>query len=111
MSFMQPEIARFTMLLIDNVHGETQYIPAVVASPNPTPADLAEYADGDLSDNAEITAVTAYWARFSAPGYLDCTDWHGPYDTKADATTGLADTYDVCTECWEQCWDSDEPCK
>ena len=33
------------------------------------------------------------YARLSASGYLDCTDWSGPFDTPRDAATYLIETY------------------
>lgn len=111
MPFMKPEIAHFTMLTIDGAHGSTNYVPADLVSPNPTLADLADYCE-ELPDSLDtLQRINGYWARFSAPGYLDCTDWCGPYNTEANAIAGLADQYDVCPHCWEQCWDTDEPCE
>jgi hypothetical protein len=33
------------------------------------------------------------YCRLSADGYLDCTDWHGPFKTIEDAARYLIDTY------------------
>jgi hypothetical protein len=33
------------------------------------------------------------YCRLSADGYLDCTDWHGPFATIEDAARFLVDTY------------------
>ena len=34
-----------------------------------------------------------FYCRLSADGYLDCTDWHGPFDTIDEAAQALIDTY------------------
>jgi hypothetical protein len=34
-----------------------------------------------------------YYARLSAPGYLDCTEWSGPYRTELEAALYLAEQY------------------
>lgn len=34
-----------------------------------------------------------WYFRLSAPGYLDCTDWYGPYDTEDEANEELAETF------------------
>ncbi len=34
-----------------------------------------------------------FYARLSASGYLDCTDWSGPYDSIEDAAAGLLELY------------------
>ena len=33
------------------------------------------------------------YCRLSASGYLDCTDWHGPFATIDEAAQCLIDTY------------------
>ena len=37
---------------------------------------------------------TGWYGRLSAPGYLDCTDWSGPYSSEEDADEALNDMYD-----------------
>jgi len=49
-----------------------------------------------------------YWARLTAPGYLDSTDWLGPFDTFEEARAGLAKTYDIDLETGEDLDDSRE---
>lgn len=34
-----------------------------------------------------------YYCRLSASGFLDCTDWHGPFDTVAECAECLVETY------------------
>jgi hypothetical protein len=36
-----------------------------------------------------------WYGRLSAPGYLDCTEWSGPYKTEEEALLEVCDTYDV----------------
>ena len=35
-----------------------------------------------------------WYGRLSAPGYLDCTDWSGPYQSEEEAEEALNDMYD-----------------
>ena len=35
----------------------------------------------------------AIYARLSAPGFLDCTDWSGPFQSVEEAAQYLIDTY------------------
>ena len=35
-----------------------------------------------------------WYGRLSAPGYLDCTDWSGPYPSEREASEALNDMYD-----------------
>jgi len=50
-----------------------------------TEAELLE-SGLDLEDGA-------IYARLSAPGFLDCTDWSGPFQSVEDAAQYLIDTY------------------
>jgi len=36
-----------------------------------------------------------WYSRLSAPGYLDCTDWQGPYANAFRAIRAVCDLYDV----------------
>ena len=38
--------------------------------------------------------VTGWYSRLSASGYLDCTDWSGPYASEDEADEALNDMYD-----------------
>ena len=35
----------------------------------------------------------AIYARLSAPGFLDCTDWSGPFQSVEEAAQHLIETY------------------
>jgi hypothetical protein len=37
---------------------------------------------------------TGWYGRLSAPGYLDGTDWSGPFESEAEANECLSDMYD-----------------
>lgn len=59
-------------------------------------ADLFEMLAGRLRDYVaghcvqEIEVIRGYFARLSAPGYLDCTEWCA-YDTLKEARESLRD--------------------
>ena len=36
-----------------------------------------------------------WYGRLSAAGYLDCTDWYGPFKSARDALREVRDTYEV----------------
>jgi hypothetical protein len=40
--------------------------------------------------DAEIDKI---YCRLSASGFLDCTDWHGPFDTIEESAMFLIETY------------------
>jgi len=37
--------------------------------------------------------LAGYYFRLSAPGYLDCTDWSGPYATEDGAVANMLSIY------------------
>lgn len=47
--------------------------------------------EGTLPEDAQMLAryEDKWFARLSAPGYLDCTDWIGPYDSQEAALYAL----------------------
>lgn len=50
----------------------------------------------DAFDGDEYDAPAAGWyGRLSAPGYLDCTDWIGPFDTADEAIKAVMEFYEV----------------
>lgn len=46
-------------------------------------------------------ATKGWYSRLSAPGYMDCTEWQGPYADEGEALAGVCDTYDICLVCAE----------
>jgi hypothetical protein len=37
-----------------------------------------------------------FYCRLSADGYMDCTDWHGPFDSISACARHLVETYADC---------------
>ena len=92
MAHMKPDITHITMIDVDTNAGSF-LVPADVFDA----ADPLACTEGTKLYGTE--EVTGWFARLSAPGYLDCTDWIGPYATEWEAKADLLDTYDVCPEC------------
>jgi len=45
------------------------------------------------NDPRHEDARPGFYHRLSAPGYMDCTDWSGPFDTEEAAVADLLSTY------------------
>lgn len=43
-----------------------------------------------------------WYCRLSAPGYMDCTDWSGPYETEQEAREAIVDMWDVDPDSGDQ---------
>ena len=52
--------------------------------------ESTEYALAESGLDLEPGAI---YARLSAPGFLDCTEWSGPFETIEAAGRYLIDTY------------------
>lgn len=57
------------------------------------------YLGADITDalmesglDAEDDAI---YCRLSADGYMDCTDWHGPFNSVVDAADALIELYAI----------------
>lgn len=93
MSHMEPDISAKQRGWRVEVNHETWYVPGdVVPVPGfiklgvPMPVDENEAGVPDvlakrlrdyvgLGSISEIEAIEGYFGRWSAPGYLDCTEW------------------------------------
>ena len=67
-----------------------------VSAPADVFRDADDFATSTGCDRDTVEVVRDHvWARLSAPGYLDATEWLGPFDTLAEAGAELAELYDV----------------
>lgn len=115
MAFMKPEAEHMTAYMVE-VGGETCCVPTDVCD---VPDELAakaigedgyvtdehldEFADGvklylhQIGDVTEIKRVEGWFARLSAPGYLDATEWCGPFYSEDEALGAVMEMFD-CDE-------------
>jgi hypothetical protein len=47
----------------------------------------------DPTDPRHVESGPGYFSRLSAPGYMDCTGWNGPYETEEEAVAELLSVY------------------
>jgi hypothetical protein len=92
---MVPYYTRKAFLTCEDERGEGQAMPADVMSREAFAAEC-----GIVADDVEVIEGK-WWSRLSAPGYMDCTNWHGPFDTEQSAKDALAKWYDVDPETGE----------
>ena len=88
MAFMRPEYTNEAFVEITPSRGDSEVMPRDVMSD--------EQIRDAHGDDCEIETITGkWWARLSASGYLDCTLWSGPHDTREAARKALSEMYDV----------------
>lgn len=109
MGFMQPFAERMAMYHVETNEG-TELVPEDVCgklmhdSCDEDVCDVGQVCTDcawQLRDYLEGSKVYEYsrkegwYARLSAPGYLDCTGWDGPHDTAELALAAVKDFYEV----------------
>lgn len=88
MAFMVPAIEHGEFIRMEDATGETRLFPADCL-------DVAELLHLARKGDVTLAVERGFFARLSAPGYMDATDWQGPYATEAAAMADLCETYDV----------------
>lgn len=112
--FMRPTVDQFNAWIVETTHG-SEIIPADLVPSGETLAldDAREYCEGEPreSDDAPGTADAEYvrgryFARLSAPGYMDSTEWDGPHHSADSAMRSLVEMHEefapsrmVCIDC------------
>lgn len=86
MSFMQAQVIHGEFHQLDTRYEGIVSVPAKYFDP----ASLADQYKGDVAD---VETVTGWFARLSAPGYMDCTEWSGPFATEEEAREHLIEMY------------------
>lgn len=91
---MRPVVEFVTMWSVETTRG-IELVPDDLVGTDPTLGALMDFCEGTPLRDAEPELVTGYFCRLSAPGYMDCTEWTGPFATEVGARLYLADTYDI----------------
>jgi hypothetical protein len=84
MAFMIPQYTNEDFVFMNNGPFEDLIVPA--------------YIEADMIKDGYTTAERysgKFFCRLSAPGYMDCTDWSGPFDSIQEARDHIEQTYDV----------------
>jgi hypothetical protein len=99
MPFMVPEYFKGVMLSVENRHGETvARIPLI----DPSYRKLAEDAKREEGKGATIKSERGHFCHLTAPGYMDQTEWDGPFKTLAEARQHIIDFHEVDPDTGEE---------
>lgn len=88
MAFMEPQIEFMSAYLVETNIG-TECVPEDVCD---DPTKLEPYLEGSRIES--VDRKEGWFGRLSAPGYMDCTEWLGPFDTEGEARVALDELYD-----------------
>ena len=75
-------------------HGETRLVPIEICR--------------TLEDGETCEEVAGWVCQLSANGYMDQTDWDGPFETEQEARDHIADTYDVDPDTGDELSEDDD---
>ena len=89
MAFMTPNYDNNIFVTIENLQGELTFCPQ-------------GYEDLQDGDKISGTFKGKFFARLSADGYMDCTDWSGPFPTLEEAQDFIEETYNVDKDTGEE---------
>lgn len=101
MAFMKPVVENMEAFVLETTAG-TVIVPAdIIDSKEQSLYECGRYQQAFglyLSGRESIFSITkkkGWFARLSASGYMDATDYIGPYDTENEALNELLRLYDV----------------
>lgn len=90
--FLSPYVTLDTFVIVDTNCGSFSFPSDLIGKDllarvqdenailtNEEQKELLQYTGGYTFFSAEVQ--TGYFSRLSASGFLDCTDWNGPYST------------------------------
>lgn len=109
MSHLEPEVVNDLFIVCETLAGAEMFPADLVGVDEPFEQVLlgtdepTDPVDGDMLDRMEpflsgsnvvsVECVEGWFARLSAPGYLDSTDWSGPFPSEAAALAHLEEMY------------------
>lgn len=82
MAFMTPYYSNEPFVRIENERGESTLVPQ-------------GYEDLGEGETVVETYTGKWFCHLSADGYMDQTEWMGPYDTQDQARTALSEEFFV----------------
>ena len=91
MPHMIPHYEHTRKWLLEQPNGESHLFDDIYDATNNIHEDK-EIGDGE---QYTITCQHGWFARLSADGYMDCTDWGGPFSSEEIARDYIADNYEV----------------
>jgi hypothetical protein len=104
MGFMRPVAEKMVMYHVETSCG-TELVPEDVCGVLTIDGDgmldmhsraaLQSYCEGNIGPRSYTERREGWYGRLSAPDYLDCTSWDGPYATADEALQAVQDEYEV----------------
>jgi hypothetical protein len=93
MAFMVPDYYHGVFYEVEDKHGEGHLVPGDLVGKRPTVRDFDDYVES--GETRSFEKVRGWFVRLSAPGYMDATDWSGPFKTEAEARKHVEDFWEV----------------
>jgi hypothetical protein len=72
--------------------------------------DGAIPVDAGAPDDFDGETASGWFCRLSAPGYMDATDWNGPYSSEDEARQAIRDDFGACDKCGNDLLETADRC-
>lgn len=95
MAFMTPHYTNDTFWRLEMPNGESEVYPELNFAFDAIKGDNNSILRREDGATYTLTRETGWWCRLSADGYMDCTEWSGPFDTEEEAREHIKEQYDV----------------
>jgi hypothetical protein len=83
MAFMVPEYSNAAFVEVTGADGESRFCQASL------------WPEIEAGETVVQTFKGKWFCHLTAPGYMDQTDWSGPFDTEGEAREHIRETFDV----------------
>lgn len=105
MAHMQPQAEEGLWIVGEDTHGNGFVIPAdLIDSRELRPGKVKKahlkiieqyLPEGCSAPVKEAERKEGWCSRLSAPGYSDCTEWSGPFETEVEAMAHICDMHEI----------------
>jgi len=90
---MIPEYDHGVFWSVESEKGWSTLVPGHLVGSDPALQDFTDYTE--CGEPLSFEKAEGWFARLSAPGYLDSTDWSGSFETEKEAREHVRDFYEV----------------
>ncbi len=95
MSFMENEIVFGWFDVFESSQG-TQCVPEAILTMDEILEQINNtnvHTEKDAHAKGLYEHIQGWFCRLSAPGYMDCTEWTGPFESEEECVNYLTETY------------------
>lgn len=89
--FMKPEAIFGKFIIVETTNGTEIYPEGILSEDDIKDIILTQNICED--NTLDYETVEGWFGRLSASGYMDCTEWSGPYQSEEEALRSIEELY------------------